>query len=70
MAIIDVNFYSNKLCRQVTYRAIIPIDGPYWEKKNQEFKPLKPYIYYMESWEIILTGLVIQISRCMLINIT
>jgi len=41
MAIIDVNFYSNKLCRQVTYRAIIPIDGPYWEKKNQEFKPFK-----------------------------
>lgn len=41
MAIIDVNFYSNKLNKMVTYKAIVPIDGPSLEKKNVEFKPFK-----------------------------
>ena len=41
MAIIDVNFYSNKLNRMVTYKAIVPIDGPSWEKKDVLVKPFK-----------------------------
>lgn len=28
MAVIDVNFFSNALMRQVTYKAVVPTDGP------------------------------------------
>jgi S-formylglutathione hydrolase FrmB len=40
MAIVVVNYYSNTLSRQVTYKAVIPIDGPMFP--GMEPKGLKP----------------------------
>lgn len=42
MAIIDVNFFSNTLMRQVTYKAIVPTDKPVMPgEKPEELKPFK-----------------------------
>ncbi|WP_163193353.1 alpha/beta hydrolase [Clostridium thermarum] len=41
MAIVDVNFYSNALSRQVTYKAVIPTDGPLYP--GMEIKGLKSF---------------------------
>ena len=44
MAVMDVNFFSNCLMRNVTYRAIIPLDGPIAPgertRGREEFKTL------------------------------
>jgi putative tributyrin esterase len=42
MAVIDVNFFSNSLARQVSYKAIIPVDGPVFPgRPAKEVKPFK-----------------------------
>lgn len=42
MAILDVNFFSNALVRQVSYKAIIPIDGAVFPgRPAKEVKPFK-----------------------------
>lgn len=42
MAIIDVNFFSNSLARQVSYKAIIPVDGAIFPgRPAKEVKPFK-----------------------------
>lgn len=42
MAILDVNFFSNTLARQVSYKAIIPIDGAVFPgRPAKEVKPFK-----------------------------
>lgn len=42
MAIIDVNFFSNALARQVSYKAIIPVDGAIFPgRPAKEVKPFK-----------------------------
>lgn len=42
MAILDVNFFSNALARQVSYKAIIPIDGAVFPgRPAKEVKPFK-----------------------------
>jgi putative tributyrin esterase len=42
MALIDVNFYSNTLMRNVTYKAVVPTDGPMYPGMEQkEHKPFK-----------------------------
>jgi putative tributyrin esterase len=42
MAIVDVNYYSNALARQVTYKAIIPTDSPVFPgMEKREAKPFK-----------------------------
>ena len=41
MAIVDVNFYSNALNRQVAYKAVIPTDGPFYP--GMEPRGLKPF---------------------------
>lgn len=42
MAIIDVNFYSNALSREVPYKAIIPIDGPsVFDRQPKGDKPFR-----------------------------
>lgn len=44
MAVIDVNFFSNALARQVSIKAIIPFDGPVFPgrpaKENKPFKTI------------------------------
>lgn len=42
MAILDVNFFSNALARQVSYKAIIPVDGAVFPgRPAKEVKPFK-----------------------------
>ncbi len=42
MAVIDVNFFSNALARQVSYKAIIPADGAIFPgRPEKEVKPFK-----------------------------
>jgi Predicted esterase len=42
MAIIDVNFFSNALARQVSYKSIIPVDGAVFPgRPAKEVKPFK-----------------------------
>lgn len=42
MAVLDVNFFSNALARQVSYKAIIPVDGAVFPgRPAKEVKPFK-----------------------------
>lgn len=40
MALVDVNYYSNALMRQVTYKAIVPIESGLKSNENKRFKTL------------------------------
>lgn len=44
MAVADVNYYSNALMRRVTYKAVVPTDGPEYPgmppKENRTFRTL------------------------------
>jgi putative tributyrin esterase len=49
MALIDVNFYSNTLMRNVTYKAIIPVDGPNHPESITNEKKLLKTIYLLHG---------------------
>lgn len=59
MALVQVDFFSEKLMRTVTINAIIPVD----KKLNHQIKNSKHYTYYMGFLEIIQIGYVVHVFK-------
>lgn len=49
MAIVDVNYYSNVLMRQVTYKAVIPTDGPVFPGMDRREKKAFKTLYLLHG---------------------